>query len=66
MVNLDLEKLADRFKVGSRFMNEEERIVLAAAIETIVLEGQAGRLEGLDEESAVLLGAAVADELLKE
>lgn len=66
MVNLDLEKLAARFKVGSRFMNEEERTVLAAAIETAVLERQAGRLGEIDEDGLVLLGAAVADELLKE
>jgi hypothetical protein len=66
-MSLDFEKLADTFRVGSRFMNDDERLVLSAAIETVLLEKQAGHLPSdLDENEIVLVGAAIADELLKE
>ncbi len=62
----DLNKVAEEFMGGSLFLDEDERLVLAAATETVLLEKQAGRLGDLDEIQIVLLGAAVADELLKE
>ena len=62
----DLNKVAEKFMEGSQFLDEEERVVLGAAMETVLLEKQAGRLGDPDENQIVLLGAAVADELLKE
>lgn len=64
----DLTKLAEEIKSGSRFLDEDETALLAAAVETVVLEKKAGRLEGfdsIDERGAVLLGAAVMDEVLR-
>lgn len=61
----DFEKLAESFEVGSAFMDDDERLLLSAAIETVLLEKQAGRLPELDEDSVVLVSAAVADQLLK-
>ena len=62
----DLNKVAEKFMEGSQFLDEEERVVLGAAMETVLLEKQAGRLGDPVENQIVLLGAAVADELLKE
>ena len=62
---MDFEKLASAFKEGSRFMDESESLLLAAGVETVILEKKAGRLEGdLDEEGVVVMGAIVADALL--
>lgn len=65
-MSTDFEKLAESFEVGSAFMDDDERLLLSAAIETVLLEKQAGRLPELDEASVVLVSAAVADQLLKE
>lgn len=65
-MGFDLEKLAERFKVASKFLDQDESILLAAAVETVMLEKQAGRLGKLSEDDVVLLGAALADELMKE
>lgn len=61
-----LDKVAEAFKAGSRFLDDDERMILAAATETVLLEKQAGRLGELSEDQIVLLSAAVADNLLKE
>jgi hypothetical protein len=66
-MTLDFEKLAGVFEVAAGLIDEDERLVLSAAIETVLLEKQAGRLpEDLDEAVVVLLGSAIADEFLKE
>ena len=64
-MKLDFEKLAEKFGIGVKGMDEDERQILASAIETVILEKQAGNIEDLSEEQVVLLGAAVADEVLK-
>ncbi len=65
-LTIDFDKLAEMFKAGSRFMDEAETLLLASAVETIVLEKNAEKLEDLDldEKEIVMLGAKVADELL--
>lgn len=65
-MTIDFDKLAEMFKAGSRFMDEAETLLLASAVETIVLEKNAEKLEDLDldEKEIVMLGAKVADELL--
>lgn len=65
-MDLDLDKLAASFKVGSRFMDDGEQTVFAAAVEHVLLEKQAGKLDELSEDQILLLSAAIADELLKE
>lgn len=65
-MGFDMEKLAESFEVASRFLNQDEKLLLASAVETVALEKQAGRLGDLSEEDVVLMGAALADELLKE
>lgn len=57
----DFEKLADSFEAGAKFLNEDEALILAAAIE--VATEKLGHLD-LDEEALVLVGAAVADAFL--
>lgn len=68
-MTIDLKKLASTAQTASRFMGEDEKILLGAAIETVVLEKQAGRLEDIgivDEEGIVLLGASVVDEIVSK
>lgn len=65
-MGVDTKKLAESFEVAGRFLNEDERLILASAVETVALEKQAGRLGDMSEEDIVLLGAALADVLLKE
>lgn len=57
----DFEKLAEAFGAGSGFLNEDEKQVLAAAVEVAV--EKLGHL-GLDEEALILVGAAIADAFL--
>ena len=62
----DLIKLAEKFRDGSRYLDDDETVLLASAVETIALEKEAGRLEGVDsEKEVVMLGAAVADAILR-
>lgn len=61
-----LDKVAEGFKAGSQFLDTNERMLLAGATETVLLEKQAGRIGDISPEQVVLLSAAVADELLKE
>lgn len=65
-MGLDMTKLAACFEVASRLLDQDEKLLLASAIETVGLEKQAGHVGDLSEEEIVLLAAAVADELLKE
>jgi hypothetical protein len=65
-MNVDAKKLADSFEVAGKFLNQDERLLLASAVETVALEKQAGRLGDMSEEDIVLMGAALADVLLKE
>jgi hypothetical protein len=65
---IDMKKLAEAFKSGSRFLDDDETVLLGSAVETIALEKKAGRLEGfesIDEKGIVLLGAAVMDDVLR-
>lgn len=64
---IDFDKLAEAFEAGTSFLGEDETVLLATAVETILLEKEAGRLEGLDldERGIILFGAAVADKLTR-
>lgn len=65
---VDFDKLAEVFEAGARFMDEDEILLLASAVETVVLEKNAGNLEELGEMSEVEIiefGARVADEVIK-
>lgn len=57
----DFEKLAKAFGAGASFLSEDEKIVLAAAIES-VQETSGDLLK--DPVALVLLGSAVADAVL--
>ena len=66
-MGLNLEKMAEMVRVAGRTMNEDERLIFASAVETVLHEKEAGNVRSdISEEDAVLLGAAVADELLRE
>lgn len=65
-MGFDIEKLAESFVVGSRLLSQDERLILASAVEIVALEKDAGRFQSLTEEEAILVAAAVADTLLKE
>lgn len=57
----DFEKLAETFGAGAAFLHEDEKIVLAAAVESIIEESG----EGLtDPVVIVLLASSVADAIL--
>lgn len=67
-MTIDFDKLAEAFEAGTRFMDEAETVLLASAVETVVLEKKAGKLEDLGEMSEaeiVELGARVADEVIR-
>lgn len=65
-MGFDIEKLAESFVVASALLSQDERLILASAVEVVALEKEAGRFQGLTEEEAILVAAAVADTLLKE
>jgi hypothetical protein len=67
-MTIDFDKLAVAFEAGTRFMDEAETVLLASAVETVVLEKNARKLEELGEMSEVEiveLGAQVADEVIR-
>lgn len=67
-MTIDFDKLAEAFEAGVRFMDEPETLLLASAVETVVLEKNAGNLEDLgkmSEVEIVELGARVADEVIR-
>ena len=67
-MTIEFDKLAEAFEAGSRFLDEPETLLLASAVETVVLEKNAGKLEEFGEMSEVEiveLGARVADEVIR-
>jgi hypothetical protein len=67
-MTIDFDKLAEAFEAGSRFLDEAETLLLSSAVETVVLEKNAGKLEEfgeMDEVKIVELGARVADEVIR-
>lgn len=57
----DFEKLAETFEAGSGFLNADEALILAAAVEVAI--EKLGHFD-IDEEALILVGAAVADAFL--
>lgn len=65
-MQIDFDKLAEAFEAGSSFLGEDESVLLATAVETILIEKEAGRLDlDLDEQEIILFGAAIADEMTR-
>jgi hypothetical protein len=60
-VGTDFEKLAEAFGAGASFLSEDEKIVLAAAVESV--QETSGDLI-TDPVVLVLLSSAVADAIL--
>jgi len=60
-----LRKLAADFKVATEGMDEQDFILMSAAVETVLLEKEAGvSVENLTSDEILLLSAAVVDNLL--
>lgn len=57
----DFEKLAEVFGAGASFLDEDEKVVLAAAVETVLEES--GEVV-TDPTAIVLLASSVADAIL--
>jgi hypothetical protein len=57
----DFEKLAEAFGAGASFLEEDEKLVLAAAVETVLEESSGVET---DPVATVLLASAVADAIL--
>jgi hypothetical protein len=63
---IDFDKLAEAFEAGTSFLGEDESVLLATAVETILMEKEAGRFDlDLDEREIIFYGAAIADKLTR-